>query len=71
MDMNESKVTFDNFSDQQLARAIELMISPDDLMSRSVMTSILSTFGFSPDEVREQLLENVPLNDGQSVSWSF
>ena len=71
MDMESKKETFDTFSDQQLARAIELMISPDDLMSREVMTSILSTFGYSPEEVREQLLGNVPLNDGVPVSWSF
>lgn len=63
--------SFEMFSDNELARAIELMISPSDLMSRPAMIGLLRSADFTPDEVREQLCSNEQLNDGPRVSWSF
>lgn len=64
-------VSFSAFSCQELARAIELLVAPEQLMSREVMSAIIASLGFTPVEVREQLTENVPLNDGPMIRWSF
>ncbi len=69
--MNNVTTPFDSLSEKELARAIELLVSPDQLMSREVMSAIIGALGFTPDEVHEQLEENVPLNDGPMIRWNF
>lgn len=62
---------YETLSEDQLIRAIELMVTPDDLMSRVVMAAILSSLEYSPEEVSEQLESGDSLNDGQMISWNF
>lgn len=62
---------YETLSEDQLIRAIELMVTPDDLMSRVVMAAILSSLEYSPEEVAEQLESGERLNDGQMISWNF
>lgn len=62
---------YEALSEDQLIRAIELMVTPDDLMSRVVMAAILSSLEYSPEEVAEQLESGERLNDGQMISWNF
>lgn len=62
---------YPDFSEQELSCAIELMATPDDLMSRVVMEAILSSLEYSPEEVAEQLESGERLNDGQMISWNF
>ena len=57
--MNEYK----NFTDAELIRAVELMVSVDDLGIREVDEAILAVFGYSSEEVREQLDSGECLND--------
>lgn len=69
--MSTELTAFDSFSIKELSRAIELLVAPDQLASREVMTAIIRSLGFTPDEVREQLEENIPLNDGPMLRWSI
>jgi len=69
--MKNVTTLFDSLSEKELARAIELLVSPDQLMSREVMSAIIASLGFIPEEVHEQLKENMPLNDGPMVRWNF
>ena len=62
---------YNKFSDDELARAIELMVAPDELMSRQIMTAILAAAEYTPQEVEEQLESGEPLNDGPHLSWNF
>ena len=62
---------FEKFTDEELARAIELMVPPQELKSRSVMIAILRAAEYSAHEARNQILEGKPLFDGPSVSWAF
>ena len=62
---------FERFTDAELARAIELMITPDDLKSRTLMIAILKAADFSAREVREQIMSNEQLFNGRAVRWSF
>lgn len=62
---------YETLSEDQLIRAIELMVTPDDLMSRVVMAAILSSLEYSPEEVAEQIESGERLNDGQMISWNF
>ena len=62
---------YDKFSDDELARAIELMVTPAELMSRHVMTAILAAAEYTPQEVEEQFESGEPLNDGPCLSWNF
>lgn len=60
---------FELFSDEELAHAIELMIPPEELRSRSIMIALLKAAEFSAKEVREQICDGEQLFDGPSLSW--
>ena len=62
---------FELFTDAELARAIELMVTPSELKSRPLMIAILKAADFSACEVREQISSGEQLFDGNSVSWTF
>ncbi|MPN04701.1 hypothetical protein SDC9_151946 [bioreactor metagenome] len=64
-------MSYETLSDEQLIRAIELMVTSDDLISRTVMVAILSALEYSPEEVKEQLESGEPLNAGPMLSWRF
>ena len=54
---------YKNFTDEELIRAVELMVSRDDLRIREVDEALLAVFGYSGAEVREQLDSGECLND--------
>lgn len=54
---------YKNFTNAELIRAVELMVSKDDLMIREVDEALLAVFGYSSTEIREQLDSGECLND--------
>lgn len=52
------------FTDRELVRALELMISPDDLAIREAAIALLEAFSYTPEEVREQLDSGEYFNAG-------
>lgn len=61
---SKEKNTWKSFSDSQLARAVELMVSPSDLSIRQVAQALLETLDYTPVEVKEHLESQSYLNDG-------
>ena len=55
----------ESFSDDELARAVELMVSPFDLTIREVAEALLTALDFSEDDVREHLASGCYLNDAR------
>ena len=53
-----------SFTDAELARAVELMIAPDDLAIREAATALFAVFGYTPADIREQLNSGEYLNGG-------
>ena len=62
---------FDSFTNDELARAIELMVTPEELRSRQIMIAILKAADFTAREVKDQIFCGETLFDGPSVSWTF
>lgn len=62
---------FELFTDAELARAIELMVSPEELRSRQIMIAILKAADFTAREVKDQIFCGETLFEGPSVSWTF
>ena len=60
-----------DFTTEQLARAIELMVSPDDLGQPEVMAAILKSLDYSPEEVAAQLKSGEKLDAGPALVWRF
>lgn len=54
---------YKSFTDEELIRAVELMVSRDDLRIREVDEALLAVFGYSSAEVREQLDSGECLNE--------
>lgn len=71
MEKKHVEKNFELMTDQDLARAIELMVPPEELKSRQVMIAILKAADLTAQEVREQIIVGEKLFDGPSVSWSF
>ena len=59
-----------DFSLEQLAHAIELMVSPADLAQHEVMVAILQALSYTPEEVAEQLASGEKLDDGPGLVWA-
>ncbi len=55
---------WDTFTDAEITRAVELMISPDDLTIRGAALALFAAFCYSPEEVREQLDSGEYFNAG-------
>ena len=55
---------WDRFTDTELVRAVELMVSPSDLAIRDAALAVLKAFDYTPSEVREQLASGQYFNDG-------
>lgn len=62
------KKSWNKFTDSELKRAVELMIAPSDLAIREAAVALLEVFGYSGEEVREQLDGGEYLNDGPVLS---
>jgi hypothetical protein len=52
------------FTDAELVRAVELMVSPEDLTIREVAEAILKTLSYTPEEIEDQLKSGEFLNAG-------
>ena len=61
-------MNYDCFSDDELAKAIELMISPSDLTIREVAISMLGTLGYTSADIAEQLSSGEYFNSGAVFS---
>ena len=61
---------YEVFTPEQLARAIELLVSPEDLSTNEVMVAILKSLDFTPEEVAAQLESGEQLNEGPSLVWA-
>lgn len=55
---------WDTFTDAELARAVELMIAPDDLTIRGAALALFAVFSYTPEDVREVLDSGDYLNAG-------
>lgn len=65
------KTSFGQFDADELARAIELMVAPEDLVQPEVMAAILKELGYTPEEVENQLESGEKLDDGPALVWKF
>ena len=65
------KNSFSQFTPDELAHAIELMVAPEDLMQHDVMVAVLKALSYTPQEVAEQLASGEKLDDGKPVVWRF
>lgn len=55
---------WDSFTDEEITRAVELLISPDDLTIRGAALALFAVFGYTPEDVREQLDSGEYFNAG-------
>ena len=55
---------YSRFTDDELVRAVELMISPDDLTIREVAEALLKTLCYTSAEIAVQLAKSEYLNEG-------
>lgn len=67
----QNKNEWANITDKELARAIELMVEPGDLMERRVMIAVLEACDHRPEDVKSQLESGEQLHDGAMLSWNF
>lgn len=57
-------VKFEDLSVDELKRGVELLVSPDELLERDVLTAILKALEFIPQDVLDQIKSGEPLNAG-------
>lgn len=60
----------DKFTDEEIVRAIELMVSPEDLTIRGVAEAVLKSLSYSPEEIAAQLKSGEHLNAGEAFDFS-
>ena len=53
---------YKKFTDQELVKAVELMICKDDLKIRQAAEALLSVFDYTADEIQDQLKSGEYLN---------
>lgn len=53
---------YSNFTDEELVKAVELMICKDDLKIRQAAEALLSVFDYTADEIRDHLKSGEYLN---------
>ena len=59
---------WDKLTTAELARGVELMITPDDLTIREVAIAIFTAFGYDPADVQEIITSGEYLNAGAVFS---
>ena len=59
-----SRQRWETFTDAEITRAVELMISPEDLSIRDAALALFAVFGYTPEDVREQLDSGEYFNAG-------
>ena len=55
---------WETLTDAELAKAVELMVSPDDLTIRGAAIALLEAFDLTPEDAREQLKSGEYFNAG-------
>lgn len=68
--MKNNATDFGSLSLAELKRGVELLVSPDELTEREVLTAILKALEFEPQDVIDQIKEGVPLNAGPYLCLS-
>ena len=56
--------SWETFTDAELAKAVELMVTPADLTIRGAALALLKVLDLTPEDVREQLAKDEYFNDG-------
>jgi hypothetical protein len=59
----DRELNWNSLSDEELARAVELLISPSDLAIREVAILLLESLDFTPEEAKGYLDSGCYLND--------
>lgn len=59
---------WDDFTAAELSKAVELMITPDDLTIREAATALLDVFSYTPEDVREIISKGEYFNAGAVFS---
>jgi hypothetical protein len=62
--MKSNATDFETLSLSELKKGVELLVSPEELTEREVLTAILKALDFEPQDVIDQIKEGVPLNAG-------
>ena len=60
----------DKFTDEEILRAVELMVSPSDLAIRQVAEAVLKSLSYTPQEIAAQLKSGEHLNAGAAFDFS-
>ena len=60
---------FERFTDDELRRAFVLLVSPEWLAERPVITAALIALDFTPEDVAERLEIGTQLNDGPTLTF--
>ena len=66
----KQKKQYTDFSAEELAHAIELLVAPEDLKHPDVMIAVLQALSYTPEEVAEQLASGEQLDAGPAVLFS-
>ena len=61
----------EKLNEKQLARAIELMVSAEDLRDKNVMIAILQACAFDLEDVLSQLSDNEVLHGNTEILWNY
>lgn len=59
----------ENLTTNELKRGIELLVSPEDLQDRRVLTAILRALEFTPEDVKQQIRLGETLNAGPRIKF--
>ena len=62
------KMNYKNLTDEELIEAVELMIAKDDLKIREVAEALLGIFGYSEEEVKDQLVSGEYLSYAEPLN---
>lgn len=63
-------MNYEKFTDAELVRAVELMVSPEDLTIRGVAEAILKALSYTPEEIEDQLESGEYLNAGACFDFA-
>lgn len=62
------KMNYKNLTDEELIKAVELMIAKDDLKIREVAEALLSVFEYTEEEIKDQLQSGEYLNFAEPLN---
>lgn len=62
-------ICWDDIADDQLVKALSLMIKPEWLKERNVAISILENVGYNASDASEVLGDGKPLHDGPMMDF--